>query len=335
MSVPSFAALSAKSILTTHATELPDPGPTQVKIRIHHCGICHSDIHLIDNDWGMSRYPLVPGHEIIGTVIETGSQVTRLKMGMVVGVGWQAGSCGTCEWCQSGQEQLCQRSQPTCVGRPGGFAHETLADERFAIPIPDGLAQAEAAPLLCAGITVYSPLSRHVPKPASVGVVGIGGLGHLAVQFASVMGHKVTALSSSADKEPQTRQLGATAFIDTSAPSAMKSAYNSLDYVLVTVSAPLDWTPYVNLLRPNGTLCFVGATGGPISIPTGLLLGRQRSVTGSNLGSPGQIAGMLALAARHSITAVSERMPLDRVNEALDRVRTNQARFRMVLDMPA
>ncbi len=198
-------------------------GANEVEIKISHCGVCHSDVHLIDNDWGISKYPFIPGHEIIGTVVAVGSAVKDRTMGERVGVGWQANSCGICEWCRQGEEHLCAKAQPTCVGRNGGFADKVRVNSRFAVPVPAGLESESAAPLLCAGITVYAPLRNHGVRPSSrVGVIGIGGLGHLGIQFARAFGAEVTAFSTSKDKAAEAKSLGAHHFVNTQDTGALK-----------------------------------------------------------------------------------------------------------------
>jgi uncharacterized zinc-type alcohol dehydrogenase-like protein len=234
-------------------------GPQEVEIAITHCGICHSDLHLISNDWGISQYPFIPGHEIVGTVAAIGGEVKSLKAGQRVGLGWQSNSCGICEWCMKGMENLCAEAEATCVHRNGGYADLVRANARFVIPIPDGMKSESVAPLLCGGITVYNPLRTHGVNPTSrVGVVGIGGLGHIAIQFARVFGADVTAFSSSAGKEEEVRALGAHHFVNTRESKAMKEVAGKLDFILTTVNADQDWGVYLQALRPMGTLCFVG-----------------------------------------------------------------------------
>ncbi len=214
MKVLSYAAMKEKSPLEKFEYEKPELKENEVEVKITHCGICHSDIHLIDNDWGISKYPLIPGHEIIGIVENIGKNVKHLSKGMRVGIGWQADSCGYCEYCLTGREQLCIKHQPTCVGRPGGFAKSIIVNSKFAIPLPEELESSTSAPLLCAGITVYNPLRNYNVKPhMKVGIIGIGGLGHLAIQFAKAFGCEVIAFSSSKDKEYEAKQLGAHQFV--------------------------------------------------------------------------------------------------------------------------
>ncbi|GIX41746.1 MAG: alcohol dehydrogenase [Leptospiraceae bacterium] len=334
MKVISYAALKEKSQLERYEYDKPELKDNEVEVKITHCGICHSDIHLIDNDWGISKYPLIPGHEIIGIVENTGKNVKHLKKGMRVGIGWQADSCGYCEYCLSGQEQLCSRNQPTCIGRPGGFAHAIIVNSKFAIPLPDELESENAAPLLCAGITVYNPLRIYGVKPyMKVGVIGIGGLGHLALQFANAFGCEVTAFSSSKDKEEEAKKLGAHNFISLIdiSEKELNRYKNYFDFLLSTVFVDLDWKLFVSLLKPNGRLNFVGA-GGNINIPIPMLL-NNKIISGSAIGSPGMIKEMFEFAARHQIKAKTELFPLEKVNEAIYKVKENRVRYRAVLKM--
>lgn len=312
-----------------------DPGdiqPYEVEIKISHCGVCRSDIHLIDNDWGISKYPFIPGHEIVGTVVGVGEHVRNLEVGQRVGVGWQADSCGICEWCRKGEEHLCALSQPTCVGRNGGFADKVRVNSRFAIPLPKALDSENAAPLLCAGITVYSPLRNHGVRPSSrVGVIGIGGLGHLGIQFARVFGAEVTAFSTSKDKENEALELGAHHFINTRDTGALKKVAGSFDLLLSTINADQDWSSYVNALRPNGVLCFVGAPSSAIQLQAPPLIGGQRAICGSSIGSPSDLSEMLDVAARHGVKAITESFAMAKASDAVSRVKKNQVRYRAVL----
>lgn len=323
-----YAALQQGATLEPYDYELTALGPDEVRIKVSHCGICHSDVHVID-EWA-KQYPVIPGHEVVGVITEIGSQVRSLSVGQRVGVGWQAESCLECEWCLRGEENLCRNSVATCVDRPGGFADLLQIDHRFAHPIPDNLSSENAAPLLCAGVTVYAPLRRFADSSARVGVIGIGGLGHLALQFASAFGCEVAAFSTTPDKEVEARAFGATRFIVSTDPSQMKQATASLDLILCTVNVALDWGQYTRCLRPNGVLCFVGALNGKIEVPFGHLM-QQKSVTGSSIGSRAMMREMLTFAARHEIVAQTESVPMIEVNAAIEKVRQNQARYRMVL----
>jgi alcohol/geraniol dehydrogenase (NADP+) len=312
-----------------------DPGeinPYDVEVRVTHCGICHSDAHLIDNDWGTSQYPLIPGHEIIGTVSAVGSAVLGFTIGERVGIGWQANSCGRCEWCRKGQENLCASAQPTCVHRHGGFAEAVRVNARFAVRIPDALESDVTAPLLCAGITVYSPIRAMGINPASrVGVIGIGGLGHLALQFARVFGAEVTAFSTSPAKEQEALELGAHHFVNSRESKSVNGLAGSFDLIISTINADLDWAAFVNTLRPHGTLCFVGAPPKTVSVPAVPLISNARSVSGSNTGSPGGILEMLDVAARHGVRAKIEKFKMSEGNQALKKLRKSQVRYRAVL----
>jgi len=312
-----------------------DPGELgiqEVEIGITHCGICHSDLHLISNDWGMSQYPFIPGHEIIGSVTAVGPQVRSLKTGQRVGLGWQSNSCGVCEWCTRGLENLCPSSEATCVHRHGGYASRVRANSRFVVPIPDALPSEQAAPLLCGGITVYNPMRDNGINPTSrVGVVGIGGLGHLAIQFARVFGAEVTAFSTSATKEEEARALGAHHFVNTRESKAMKEVAGTHDFILTTANADQDWGVYIQSLRPTGTLCFVGVPPSPVSVQAFPLIAGIRSITGSPIGSPHRIREMLDVAARHNVKATTESFPMAKANEAIEKVKKNKVRYRAVL----
>jgi alcohol/geraniol dehydrogenase (NADP+) len=330
--IDAFAAQRACGTLQPHRYSLGDLLPTEVDIAISHCGVCHSDLHLIDNDWGVSAYPLVPGHEIIGTIIRAGEEAAGLRLGQRVGVGWLAGSCMGCEECRAGNENLCAEPRPTCVGRQGGYASRVRVDARFAAPIPGSLPSESAAPLLCAGITVFAPLSRRgLKKDSRIGVVGLGGLGHLAVQFARAMGCAVTIFSSTASKEKESRDFGADRFVDLSRHGALAAEKNTCDFILATVPADLPWAQYVNVLKPNGALCIVGASPGELHVPLFGLLEGQKSIGGSAIGSNAEIREMFHFAAKHAIIPMTEIYPMRDVNSVLTRLRQNRVRYRAVL----
>jgi uncharacterized zinc-type alcohol dehydrogenase-like protein len=331
MSFHAYAAHEKKGALVPFVYDPSPLGPHDVEIRITHCGICHSDIHLVDGDWGVGTYPMVPGHEIVGTVTALGAEVRNLQVGQRVGVGWQRGACLACELCNAGDENLCAQSEDTCVDHYGGFADRIRLDGRFAFPLPEVLASENAAPLLCGGVTVYSPLRRWVRPSMSVGVVGIGGLGHLALQFARAMGCEVTAISSTPDKEPEARSFGAHRFLATGEPKALRSAASTLDFVLSTVYVAQDWMGLLRALRPNGVLCFVGAPAEPLKLPIGAILGGQKTVTTSAIGGRPAIREMLDFAARHAVAAKTHERPLSKADAAFDEVRKGRARYRIVL----
>lgn len=314
-----------------------DPGelhPNDVEIRVTHCGVGHSDAHLIDNDWSMSQYPFIPGHEVVGTVAAAGSEVEHLAVGDRVGVGWQANSCGKCEWCRKGQEHLCAQAQPTCVHRHGGYAEALRVNARFAVKMPEALESESAAPLLCGGITVYSPMRTFGVNPSSkVGVIGIGGLGHLALQFARAFGAEVTAFSSSPAKEEDALAMGAHHFVNARESKAVNGLAGSFDLILSTINADQDWAAFANTLRPHGTLCFLAVPPKPVTLPAFPMITSRRGMSGSGIGSPVQIAEMLDVAARHGVKARVERFRLAEANQAVKRVRKSQVRYRAVLSI--
>jgi len=307
-------------------------GSQEVEIAITHCGVCHSDLHLISNDWGISQFPFIPGHEVIGTVAALGNEVRALEVGQRVGLGWQSNSCGVCDWCLRGLENLCPNAEGTCVHRHGGYADRVRANARFVVPIPEALPSEQAAPLLCGGITVYSPMRTHGINPSSrVGVVGIGGLGHMAVQFARVFGAQVTAFSTSAAKEKEARALGADKFVNSRESKAMKDVAASLDFILNAANADQDLGIYLQALRPTGTLCFVGVPPSPVSVHAFPLISGMRTICGSPVGSPYGLREMLDVAARHGVKATTELFPMSKANEAIEKVKKNKVRYRAVL----
>ena len=330
--IQGLAAHAAGAELLPFRYEPGELGPHDVEIEISHCAICRSDLHLITNDWGISHYPFIPGHEVIGNIGAIGEAVRSLKVGQRVGLGWQSNSCGECEWCTRGMENLCPLSEATCVRRHGGYADRVRANVRFVFPIPDALESENAAPLLCGGITVYNPLRSHGVNPSSrVGIIGIGGLGHLAVQFACVFGAEVTAFSTSAAKESEARAMGAHRFVNTRETRALKEVSGSLDFILSTANADQDWGIYIQALRPTGTLCLVGVPPSPVALQAFPLIAGIRSVTGSPIGSPSRIREMLDVAARHGVQAHTERFPMAKANEAIEKVKKNKVRYRAVL----
>ncbi|MBS0655437.1 MAG: NAD(P)-dependent alcohol dehydrogenase [Verrucomicrobia bacterium] len=332
MAIRCFAAKSKKEALVPYEYEPQPLGPWDIEVKITHCGICHSDISLIDNEWGISRYPLVPGHEIVGTVVSLGSNVQELKVGQRVGIGWQRSSCMHCEWCIQGEENLCLLQEATCVGHQGGFAESIRADSRFAFAIPDELDSAHVAPLFCGGATVYSPLVHHGITPMSrIGIIGVGGLGHLALQFAKGFGCEITAFSSSREKEEESKQLGAHHFISSVDKDSLQKAANSFDFLLCTVPTPLNWEEYLNCLRPKGTLCFVGAQTKPIEVPFFSIINGRKQVCASNIASRPDMNTLLRFAVLHGVQAQVELFPMREVNQAIEKVRSGAIRYRAVL----
>lgn len=306
-------------------------GPTDVRIKISHCGICHSDLHLIDNDWKITPYPLVPGHEIVGIVEEKGNLIDHVKVGQRVGIGWQGKSCMACEWCLQGDENLCLQQEATCVGHFGGFATHIVADGRFAFALPDEIPSPYAAPLLCGGATVFAPFIEHQISPNTrVGVVGIGGLGHLALQFAHHYGCEVTAFSSSLDKEKEAKEFGADHFVSLK-DNDLEKHKNGFDFILSSSSSGLAWDKWIGLLRPRGRLCLLGALEQPFTTSIANLVEGRKIVCGSNIGSRPVIKQMLRFAARHNIRPKIEEFSLKDVNKAIQRLREGKVRYRAVL----
>jgi alcohol/geraniol dehydrogenase (NADP+) len=330
--IQGLAAHAAGAELLPFRYDPGELGAQEVEISITHCGICHSDLHLISNDWGISQFPFIPGHEVVGTVDAIGDEVTSVSVGQRVGLGWQSNSCGQCEWCIRGLENLCPAAEATCVRRHGGYASRVRANARFVMPLPEALPSEQAAPLLCGGVTVYNPLRAHGINPASrVGVVGIGGLGHLAIQFARVFGAEVTAFSTSLAKEDEAKELGAHNFVNSRETKAMREVAGSLDFIVSTVNADMDWSNFIQALRPTGTLCFVGVPPAPLAIHAFPLISGVRTITGSPIGSPHMLREMLDVAARHGVQARTERFAMAKANEAIAKVKKNKVRYRAVL----
>jgi uncharacterized zinc-type alcohol dehydrogenase-like protein len=313
-----------------------DPGPLraeQVEIKVSHCGICHSDLSMLDNDWGMTAYPFVPGHEMVGTIVAAGDQVKRVKVGDRVGMGWYAGSCLACPQCLAGDHNLCSTAEQTIVGRHGGFADRVRCHWIWATPLPAAIDPVKAGPLFCGGITVFNPIVQCGVQPTQrVGVIGIGGLGHLALQFLNKWGCEVVAFTSSDSKRQEALKLGAHDTVNSRDSSQMQKLAGSLDFILVTVNVTLDWPVILNALAPRGRLHVVGAVAEPIPVAAFPLLAGQKAISGSPLGSPATTAKMLAFCARHGIAPVIEKFPLSRVNEALEHLRAGKARYRVVLE---
>ena len=312
-----------------------DPGPVDaghVEIEVQYCGICHSDLSMVENEWQISNFPLVPGHEVVGNVSEVGHAVNHLKVGQKVGLGWHAGYCMTCPSCLSGDHNLCAQAKGTILDRHGGFADKVRAAAASVLPLPEGIDLQSAGPLFCGGITVFNPLVQFGIKPTDrVGVIGIGGLGHMALQFLNAWGCEVTAFTSSDDKKKEALTLGAHQTIDSRDSSAIEAAAGYFDLILSTVNVKLDWNAYAGALRPRGRLHLVGATLEPLDLSIFPLLMGQRSVSSSPVGSPATIARMLDFAVRHDIRPIIETFPFEQVNEAFDRLKSGKARYRIVL----
>ncbi|MBX9811697.1 MAG: NAD(P)-dependent alcohol dehydrogenase [Burkholderiales bacterium] len=331
--VRAWAAKAAGGVLEAYEFDAGVLGPEEVEIAVEYCGICHSDLSMLNNEWGMTAYPLVPGHEAIGRVVAVGGHAKGVRVGQRVGVGWNAASCLHCRSCITGDQHLCSSVQPTIVNHHGAFAERVRAHWVWVIPIPEGLDASAAGPLLCGGITVFFPLLNFGVKPTHrVGVVGIGGLGHMALKFLNAWGCEVTAFTSSESKHKEARALGAHRVVSSRDAAAMQAIAGSLDMILDTVNVPLQWDTLMSTLAPKGRLHVVGAVLEPIPVNAmGLILGQQ-SISGSPTGPRSAIDAMLAFAARHKITPQVEHFPMSQVNDAMEHLRTGKARYRIVLD---
>jgi alcohol/geraniol dehydrogenase (NADP+) len=333
--VMGYAAPGPRQALEPFTYPEPALGPGEVRVAVTHCGVCHTDVHGIDADFGVFDFPMVPGHEIVGQVTEVGAAVSQLKMGDRVGIGWQGRCCGACEWCRAGDEHLCRQIADCGTWTPyGGFASSVVVDARFAYLLPDGMPSEAAAVLMCAGLAVYPPLSRYTAgAPARVGIVGVGGLGHLALQFAKALGCDVTALSSSPGKAEEARSLGADHFLLTTDDRAMDEREFGFDLLLCTAQSGNDWGSLVRVLTKNGRLALpafapihLPLAGGSGAGPIVDFVVHQVSITGSFLGNRAEMREMLAFAQQHRIAPRVELLPMSAVNEAISRVRQNRAR---------
>mgnify|MGYP001245192082 FL=1 len=332
MKINAFAAAKKRAPLAPWSFETKELRCQECVVRVLACGICHSDVHMIDNDWMMSQYPLVPGHEIVGEVMEVGSGVSHIKAGDRVGIGWQKSACMHCDDCLHGNENLCDHNVPTIVGNHGGFADHVVTDSRFVFKIPDGLETPSVGPLLCGGITVFSALHyAGMTSGQRVGIIGVGGLGHMAVQFASKMGNHVTAFTTSSDKAEFAAILGAHDAVVVTGNTFSHAPAKKLDILLSTIPAPLDLDNYINLLNSDGTLCYVGIGEASANVPLLPLLQKRRRVMASPIGGRGMIRHMLDVADAHGVAPIVELFPFDKVNEAIDKVRNNTIRYRAVL----
>lgn len=330
--IHAYAATGPKGILEPYTYEAGELGAEDVEIKVSHCGICHSDLSMLDNDWGMTGYPFVPGHEIVGTITAVGEHAKGLEVGQTVGVGWTAFTCLSCPQCLAGNHNLCAKNQGTIVGRHGGFADRVRVQWIWARPLPDGLDIAKTGPLLCGGVTVFTPyLAYNLSPTARVGIIGIGGLGHMALQFGNKWGCEVHAFTTSDSKEAEARQLGAHYVHNTKKPDALKKLAGSLDLIISTINVPLDVPGLLDTLAPLGRLHVVGAVLKPMEVPAfGLIFG-QKSISGSPTGSPSALDLMLQFSARHGIAPVTEMFPMSKVNDAMEHLRAGKARYRIVL----
>ncbi|MDH4093074.1 MAG: NAD(P)-dependent alcohol dehydrogenase [Cyclobacteriaceae bacterium] len=341
--VNAYAAPKAKSPLAPFAFERREVGENDVQIDILYCGVCHSDLHQVRDEWGKSIFPMVPGHEIVGRVTSVGNKVKKFKAGDLAGVGCFVDSCRVCSNCMAGLEQYCDNGMSGTYnsyerdGKTptyGGYSTNIVVDVNYVLTIADKLPLAGVAPLLCAGITTYSPLRyTRVGKGHKVAVLGLGGLGHMAVKFAASFGAEVTMLSSSKSKEVDAKKLGAHHFILTSDEGKMKGVRNHFDFILNTVSAPHNYTAYVNLLRTNGTMIVVGAPSDPLAVPAVNLIAKRRSIMGSLIGGIAETQEMLDYCAQHAIVSDVEVIDMPYINTAYERMLKNDVKYRFVIDL--
>jgi len=342
LKTPAYAAMTAKAPLAPHTIQRREPGPHEVLIDILYCGICHSDIHQARDEWGGSIFPMVPGHEIVGTVAKQGEQVTKWQVGDTVGVGCFVDSCRACEACREGEEQFCEEGMIVTYngferdGKTptyGGYSTRMTVHEDYVLRIPPGMPLARVAPLLCAGITTYSPLKHYgIKAGAQVAILGLGGLGHMGVKIAKALGATVTVLSHSPNKREAALALGADDFVVTSDPSAFKANVRRFDFILDTVSAQHDYNAYLELLKRDRTMVLVGIPD-PIPLSAAPLVMQRRHLAGSLIGGIRETQEMLDFCAQHGVLSDVEVIPVQKVNEAYERVLNSDVRYRFVIDM--
>jgi uncharacterized zinc-type alcohol dehydrogenase-like protein len=338
-----YAARQAKAPLAPFTFERREPRDHDVLIDIRYCGICHSDIHQARDEWGGSTFPMVPGHEIAGVVSRVGSKVTRYQVGDSVGVGCFVDSCRKCASCREGLEQYCEVlmsgtyngvEQDGKTPTQGGYSTQIVVDEKYVLKIPANLPLDRAAPLMCAGITLYSPLMHWKAGPGKrVGIVGLGGLGHMGVKIAAALGAEVTVLSQSTKKEADAKRMGARELLATSNPETFEKLQGKLDLIICTVSAGIDWNQYLSLLRRDGTMVVVGVPDQNVPVGAFYLIGGRRSLAGSLIGGIRETQEMLDFCGKHGISCDIEKIPAQKINEAYDRVVKSDVRYRFVIDI--
>jgi len=332
MKIQAYAAMGQGTGFIPFEYDPGELGPEEVEIQVEACGICHSDLSVWKNEWGNAEYPFVGGHEIAGIVSAAGSRVHHVHEGQRVGLGWFARSCMGCEHCLAGDHNLCVERKDTIIGRYGGFADRVRCHWAWAIPLPDAIDTRNAGPLFCGGITVFNPIIQNAVRPTDrVGVVGIGGLGHMALQFLDRWGCDVTAFTSSPDKAGEARKFGADRVVSSRDDAELEGIAGSLDFILVTANAALHWDLYIKALRPRGKLHIVGAVLEPIPVNVFSLLTEQKSISATPLGSPATMRTMLDFSARHHIAPQIETFPMSKINEAFARLEDGKARYRIVL----
>jgi uncharacterized zinc-type alcohol dehydrogenase-like protein len=332
MNYKAWIAKSAKQPMVLESVDLGPLGAEDVEVAVEHCGVCHSDLSVFNNEWGISQYPAILGHEVVGRVTAMGPNTKGPRVGQRVGVGWYSSSCMHCHQCMSGSHHLCPQVQATIVGHRGGFATHIRAHWAWVIPLPEKLNFAEAGPLLCGGITVFAPLAMYAKPTDRVGIIGIGGLGHMAVKFAAAYGCDVTAFTSGESQFDEAKGFGANHTVSTKDPTAITKLGGNFDLLISTVNVKLDWDAIIGTLAPNGRLHVVGAVLEPIPGAAFSLILQERSVSGSPTGAPVAIATMLDFASRHNVTPQNEHFPMSNINEAFARLESGKAHYRIVLD---
>ncbi|XP_022927892.1 cinnamyl alcohol dehydrogenase 1-like [Cucurbita moschata] len=338
-----FAARDPSGFLSPYTYQLRETGPEDVHIRVICCGLCHTDVHNIKNELGMSNYPMVPGHEVVGEVVEVGKNVTRFRVKDVVGVGCIVGSCKSCERCETDREQYCNNRIWTnndvySDGRPtqGGFATAMVVDQKFVVKVPDGMAPEQASALLCAGVTVYSPLNHFGLKKSGLrgAILGLGGVGHMGVKIAKALGHHVTVISSSNKKrEEALDHLGADDYLVSSDDARMKEAVDSLDYIIDTVPAHHPLEPYLSLLKLDGKLIMLGVINNPLQFVSPMVILGRKTITGSFIGSMKETQEILEFFKEKELSSMVEVVKMDYVNKAIERLEKNDVRYRFVVDV--
>jgi len=330
--IRAFAASEPKGKFERIEYDAGKLGNEQVEIKVHSCGVCHSDLSMLNDDWMMTEYPFVGGHEAVGEIISVGENVKGVKVGDKVGLGWNSGSCGHCDQCVSGYQIMCRNLEQTIVNRHGGFADKVRCHWSWAIKLPEKLDISKAGPLFCGGVTVFNPLYQYSVKPTDkVGVIGIGGLGHLAVQFADKWGCEVTAFSSSPEKTDDLNDLGADFVVNSRDDAELEKIKGKFDLILSTVNVSLNWEAYLETLAPKGRLHILGAVLDPIQLQSFSLI-HQKSISSTATGSPIVVSKMLEFCARHNIEAATETFPMSKINEAFQHLINGKPRYRIVLD---
>jgi len=328
-----YAAMKAGGKLEAFEYDAGELGSEQVEIKVSHCGICHSDLSMLNNEWMMTEYPFVGGHEVVGEIVALGENAKGLKVGDKVGLGWNSETCMHCDQCLSGFQINCPNLEATIVERHGGFADRVRCHWAWAEKLPEGLDASKAGPLFCGGITVFNPFVQNEIKPTDkVGIVGIGGLGHLALQFADKWGCEVTAFSTSPDKADEAKGLGADYLVDTRSDEELEKLKGKFDMILTTVNVPLNWDLYFQALAPKGNLHIVGAVLEPIPVISFNLIMHQKSLSGTATGSPDVVRKMLEFCTRHKIEPVIEDFKMSEINEAFEHLENGKPRYRIVLE---